>query len=214
MPITDNAPQSSVGETILAIIARGIIAIIAWVIISVIVIVAIYAHVNSSILSAIWAVCSLLLLFFAIFPLVSYAESNENRIREDRIQHEAITAQTRQKTADDNNHIPSEIADGEMYLQCAIPAESRPILEPADVRKFLAAASSHSIRLAHTDKAAINHFFNAIRYGQIDHVRKSVSDIPLLMLARDASGNTPLEVALQEQNTKLLNFFKSCMPKS
>ena len=96
----------------------------------------------------------------------------------------------------------------------AISEESLPILEATDVQRFLAAASHSRIRKAHSDLASVTQFFNAIRYGQMETVRRVVSANPLLVLARDSYGNTALEAAMQEKNSELQAFFKACLAKA
>jgi hypothetical protein len=90
---------------------------------------------------------------------------------------------------------------------------SQPILEPSDIQKFVATASASQIRIAHADQVSVTKFFNAIRYGQTELIRKTVSASPLLVLAHDAYGNTPLAVAKQEGNHELIIFFSACLTK-
>ncbi|MFT3848916.1 MAG: hypothetical protein QM739_09610 [Propionivibrio sp.] len=93
------------------------------------------------------------------------------------------------------------------------PAELRPTLEALDIQKFIATASKNQIRNAHADQTSVSRFFNAIRYGQIAVVRKAVSASPLLILAKDVYGNTPIYVAKQEGNIELESFFNECLSR-
>jgi len=85
------------------------------------------------------------------------------------------------------------------------------ILEAVDIQQFIKTASRQRIHLANADRATVSRFFNAIRYKQMDLVRKLLSDNPLLILTQDAYGNTPLEAAVQENYSELQSFFQACM---
>ena len=91
------------------------------------------------------------------------------------------------------------------------PIELVPILDSVDIRKFVKIASERQIHLVNSDRSVVSPFFNAIRYGKIDRVRKLLSSNPLLVLTKDAYGNTPLEAAVQENCIELQNFFKECL---
>lgn len=92
-----------------------------------------------------------------------------------------------------------------------VSAELQPVLDAGDIHKFITTASKERIILAHADSAEVFRFFNAIRYGQVENVRQAASANPLLVLAKDAHGNTPVMVAEQEDNTELRTFFKACL---
>ena len=112
----------------------------------------------------------------------------------------------------------AEIVHREIRKEEQLPVESHDpstesitVLEASDVRKFITTASEKRIRLAHADRASVSRFFNAIRYGQTAVVIKAVSSNPLIVLAKDDYGNTPIEAAKQENNTELEAFFHECL---
>lgn len=93
------------------------------------------------------------------------------------------------------------------------PNEFATTLEANDIQKFIATASKERIFSAHANQADVSRFFNAIRYGQTARVRQAISASPLLILAKDVYGNTPIDVAEKENSTELLDFFRMCLAK-
>lgn len=85
-------------------------------------------------------------------------------------------------------------------------------LEARDIHRFIVTASAGQVRKAQSNHVAVNRFFNAIRYGQLPLVRKSLSVNPLLILTKDVYGNSPLDAARREDNAALVAFFKECLP--
>lgn len=95
----------------------------------------------------------------------------------------------------------------------AAPHASRPILEASDIRKSVVTASESQTRIALADQVSVTTFFNAIRYGQTEVIRRAVRASPLIVLAHDLHGKTPLDVAKEEGNLELIAFFSACLAK-
>jgi hypothetical protein len=118
---------------------------------------------------------------------------------------------TNQSKVKVDNGTVSALEEKQLAQQYSMLFASQPILEAADIQKFIATASKNQIRKACADRVSASRFFNAIRYGEIAMARKTLSASPLLILAKDAYGNTPIEAAAQEKNTELQDFFKNCL---
>ncbi len=88
-----------------------------------------------------------------------------------------------------------------------------PILDAAEIQKIAAMASKEQAISILADSNAICRLFNAIRYGQVETVKQALSRDPVLILANDAHGNSPIDVARQEGNTELLLFLRACSPQ-
>lgn len=125
-------------------------------------------------------------------------------------QTQPATLNNQSKVEVDNGSV-STLEEKQLAHQYSVNIESQPILEAADIQKFIATASRNQIRKACADRVSTSRFFNAIRYGEIAMVRKTLSASPLLILAKDAYGNTPIEAAEQEKNTELKDFFENCL---
>ena len=89
-----------------------------------------------------------------------------------------------------------------------------PVLDAADIRKIAATASKEQAISVLADSNAICRLFNAIRYGQVETVKQALSRDPVLILAKDVYGNSPIDVARQEGNTELLTFIEACSPQA
>lgn len=96
----------------------------------------------------------------------------------------------------------------------AFTAESLPILEATDIRNNMLSASGEQVSLAHANQAEMNRFFSAIHWGRTEEVREALSANPLLVLARDPYGHTPLGVAEKEGHKELQNFLSACLHDS
>lgn len=126
---------------------------------------------------------------------------------------------TRQSNAAKHQNLASNttLACDSQTIEIAEAAQSpiklTAILEVPDIRKFLATASRNRIISAQADNAEVCRFFNAIRYGEVVKVRQIVSNNPLLILTKDAFGNTAITVAENENHVELLAFFRACLAK-
>ncbi len=89
--------------------------------------------------------------------------------------------------------------------------ESKPLRELHEIKKIVASATEISIHQTQVDGARISEFFNAIRYGRTAVVRSLISENPLLILTKDAFGNTPHQVADKEENIELKEYFLSIL---
>lgn len=117
----------------------------------------------------------------------------------------------------ENSDLATEVSgrhckqDKAAFTESIVPIQSLRILDATDVRKCIAKASIEEINLAQADCGQVSRFFNAIRYGETAVVREAVSVCPLLVLTRDAYGNSSIDAATQEKNSELLDFFKACL---
>lgn len=113
-----------------------------------------------------------------------------------RAERQTITAEVEQRKHTESTH-----------------TELIPTLDAADIRKIAATASKEQAISVLSDSNAICRLFNAIRYGQVETVKQALSRDPVLILAKDIYGNSPIDVARQEGNAELLLFFKACSPQ-
>lgn len=125
------------------------------------------------------------------------------RIRLERLTHEWAIEPEKTKSSAEKPRTDISLA----------PIKVVAILSASDIQEFVATASRERIQLAHANEADVSRFFNAIRYGQVTKVRQAVSENPLLVLAKDVSGNTPIDVAQRENCAELLAFFKACLAR-